>query len=246
MSTASASSSTFSRFTHQEFKELAIKTNQENYELISELFQTLDDIFETHVAFSKIFVVLEGQVAKREKDSKAYDDILGWKKYMKDKLENIILLSNFQLKKVRTVLRAWFDLNEIIEYSMKKAQEICRRRWYAVYNIMEMLHFPTMELIENPFPLNLMIEQVQRRCEESKENIKELDHIRIGDADQLRRKPFTMQENIHIFILLWHKLAKNEMENFRSNIQLGFEFVNYPNIEELLEIWNKWRYFLGY
>ena len=60
--TSSAASSVFSRFTQQEFKELAIKTNQQHHELISELFQTLDNIFETHIIFGNMSVVLKNQV----------------------------------------------------------------------------------------------------------------------------------------------------------------------------------------
>ena len=74
----------------------------------------MDDILETHVSFGKMSVNLENQVAKREQASKAYDDILDWKRYMKDKLENITILNSFQLKKVRTVLCACLDLNEMI------------------------------------------------------------------------------------------------------------------------------------
>ena len=132
----------------------------------------------------------------------------------------------------------------MIEDSIKKVHAICGRRWYAVDSVMEALHFPTIELIENACPLKLMIEQVESRCEETKEKIKELVHISIGDVDQLIRKPFTMQVKINIFIRLWHKLAKNEMENFRCNVQLGFESANYPNIDELVEIWMRWQYFL--
>ena len=49
-------------------------------------------------------IVLEDQVEKREQASKAYDNILDWKRYKKDKPENIIILSSFQLEKSRTVL----------------------------------------------------------------------------------------------------------------------------------------------
>ena len=97
--TASAASSLFSRFSQHEFKELAIRINQENHELISELFQTMDDIYETYIAFGKMFVVLEDQVEKREKASKYYDAIVDWKRYMKDKPENIIILSSFSAEK---------------------------------------------------------------------------------------------------------------------------------------------------
>ena len=49
--TASAASSSFSRFSQEEFKELAIRTNHEHYELITDLFHTLKDIYETHIDF---------------------------------------------------------------------------------------------------------------------------------------------------------------------------------------------------
>ena len=68
------------------------------------MFMTVDDIFETYVAFDKMSITLEEQTCKRQQASKAYDAILDWQRYMKDKPENITILGSFQLKKVRTVL----------------------------------------------------------------------------------------------------------------------------------------------
>ena len=53
--------------------------------MISELFQTLDDNFETHISFGKTYVVLEDRIEKREKASKSYYVIVDWQIYMKDK-----------------------------------------------------------------------------------------------------------------------------------------------------------------
>ena len=55
----------------------------------------MNDIYETHIAFGQMSIVLEEQVEKREKDSKAYDVILDWQRYMKDKPENITILPPF-------------------------------------------------------------------------------------------------------------------------------------------------------
>ena len=41
----SAASSSFSKFSQEEFKELALRTNREHHDLVSELFKTLDNIF---------------------------------------------------------------------------------------------------------------------------------------------------------------------------------------------------------
>ena len=123
--TTSAASSAFSKFSQQEFRDLAIQINQEHHELLIELFNTLDDIMETHVAFGKNFVTVEEQAANREQASKSYADILDQQRYMKDRLELITIIRNFQLKKVRTILRAWLDLNEMVEDTIQKAHAIC-------------------------------------------------------------------------------------------------------------------------
>ena len=141
---------------------MALKTNQEDYELISELFKTLDSIFETHLAFDKMSATMEDQVERREKDSTAYDDVVDWKRYTKDKPNNFTILSSFRLKKVRIILRAWEYLNETIGEAIKKKQATCGRRWYAADNLLDILCFPIMGLIKNSFSPKLMIEQVEQ------------------------------------------------------------------------------------
>ena len=74
----SAASSSFSKFSQEEFKELSIRTNREQFDLVCELFNTLADIFETHTMFDKIFVVLEDVIEKRQQASKSYDEVTDW------------------------------------------------------------------------------------------------------------------------------------------------------------------------
>ena len=82
---------------------------------------------------------------------------------MKDNPDNITILTTFQFKRARTILRAWEDLDETVAEAIKKAQAICDKIRYAVDNIMTELSFPTMELIEKACPPGLMIEQVEKR-----------------------------------------------------------------------------------
>ena len=104
--TVSAASSSYSKFSQEEFKELSIRTNKEHYDLVCELFKTLDNIFETHMVFDKMSVVLEDLVEKRQQASKAYDEVVYWQRSMKDKPDNVTFLTNFQLKRIRVILRA--------------------------------------------------------------------------------------------------------------------------------------------
>ena len=64
--------------------------------------------------------------------------------------------------------------------------------------------------------------------------------------DRLIRQPLAVERKIHIFVRIWERMAKNKMENFKCDTQLAFESANYPNIDELLGIWTRWREFLSH
>ena len=76
--TESANSSSFSKFSKEEFKELAIWTNREHHDLVSELFKNLNNFFETHETFDRMSVVLEDLIEKRKQASKYYDEVTDW------------------------------------------------------------------------------------------------------------------------------------------------------------------------
>ena len=99
---------------------------------------------------------------------------------------------------------------------------------------MDIFCFPLMGLIEKACSPILMIEQVEKRQDEAKEKIQGLDHIGIENVDRLIKQPLAIEGKIYIYIRIWHKLAKNEMENHKCDAQLGLKSANYPNIEELL------------
>ena len=103
-----------------------------------------------------------------------------------------------------------------------------------------------MGLIEKACPPKLVIEEVEQRKGEIEEKIEGLSHIGIDDVDQLIKQPLAIEGNIYVYIHIWHKLAKNELEDHKCNAQLRLEYANHPHIGELLEIWKIWRDFLGY
>ena len=82
---------------------------------------------------------------------------------MKERPDNIALLTTFQFKRAITILRGWEDLDDTVLDAIKMAHAICGRRWYAIDHIMTDLSFPTMALIEKACPPGLMIEQVEKQ-----------------------------------------------------------------------------------
>ena len=114
------------------------------------------------MVFNKMSVILEDLIEKRQQASKAYGEVTDQQRYMKERPDNITLLTTFQFKRARTILRAWEYLDDTMAESIKKSQAIFSRRWYVVENIMMELSFPTMALIEKVGPLGLIIEQVEQ------------------------------------------------------------------------------------
>ena len=119
--TASAASSSFSKFSQEEFKEIAIRNNKERFDLVCELFRTLADIFETHTVFDQMSLVLEDLIEKRKHASKAYDEFTDWKRYMKERPNNITLLTPFQFKGAKTIMIDWEDLDDTVAEAINKA-----------------------------------------------------------------------------------------------------------------------------
>ena len=56
--TASVAYSTFSKFSPQKIKDLALQVNEEHHKLLDKLCYTLDEIREIHMTFGNMFVVL--------------------------------------------------------------------------------------------------------------------------------------------------------------------------------------------
>ena len=62
---------------------------------------------------------------------------------------------------------------------------------------------------------------------------------------RLIKQPFVVEGKNHIYIRVWHMLAKNEIEYHKCNAYIGIESASYPDIEEFLCMWRIWRDFLG-
>ena len=73
-----------------------------------------------------------------------------------------------------------------------------------------------------------------------------MGHIGIYDMEHSIKNPLAVQSKIHVYIQIWHKFPKNEVEYYKCNAQLSIESATYHDIEELLRIWRVWKDFLGY
>ena len=107
---------------------------------------------------------------------------------------------------------------------------MCGIRWYAVDGIMETLHFPRVDLIENAYPPRLMIKQVEHQQDEAKDKIQGLDHITIEGVDQLIRQPLAIDDKIHIYIYIWHKLVKMKWKTINVMLNLVLNQLTIPTL----------------
>jgi hypothetical protein len=57
-----------------------------------------------------------------------------------------------------------------------------------------------MDLIEKACPPKLMIEEVDSRCVQVKEQIQQLEHIQISEVDKFVKQPVSLEYKIHLFL----------------------------------------------
>ena len=90
-----------------------------------------------------------------------------------------------------------------------------------------------------------MVEHIEDRYLKSKERIEQLDHIHIVEIKELIKSPIASEMKINFFLHEWEKVKKREIESLSCKDQLQIEHAQYQYVEDLLDVFSKWKYSLG-
>ena len=96
--------SSFSKFSKEEFKELALKIHEDHKNLFVQLFEGLNDIHETYNYFEIPYDVLYDHNQIRNEETKDIEDVLDWKKFIKYKPKNVLVLDKIKIIRINISL----------------------------------------------------------------------------------------------------------------------------------------------
>ena len=86
------STSSFSKFTGEEFKQLACKIHDQFYQGMVNLYKGFNEMQELYNSFEHQSEVLHEHHKRRQEETKAYDHIIEWHKYIKDRPKDLPIL----------------------------------------------------------------------------------------------------------------------------------------------------------
>ena len=95
-----STTSSFSKFTGEDFKQLACKIHDQFYQGMVNLYKGFNDMEELYNSFEHHSEVLNENHKRRHEETKSYYHILEWKKYIKDTPEDLPILDKLKLKKI--------------------------------------------------------------------------------------------------------------------------------------------------
>ena len=79
------------------------------------LFEGLNEIQETYNAFEHQYDLLYDHNQRRKEETKAYDNLVDWKRYIKDKPKDVPILDNIKLRRIKISLEYWENVCELVE-----------------------------------------------------------------------------------------------------------------------------------
>ena len=134
-------------------------------------FEGLNEIQETYNAFENQYDLLYDHNQRRKEESKAYDNLVDWKRYMKERPEYVPILDKIKLRRIKISLESWETVCELVDSTIQDGQVAYKRRWFASENLLIFLELPLMDPIEDDMPLKLKLKQFERGFLKAKEQI---------------------------------------------------------------------------
>ena len=124
---------------------------------------------ESYNAFEHQYEILHDHQKMRKEATRAYDNLVDWKKYIKDRPYDLLVLYKLKIKKIQVSIETWENVCDLVESIIKDGQVACKRRWFASETLLGFLDLPLLDPIDEAMPLKLKLEQIESEFAKFKE-----------------------------------------------------------------------------
>ena len=106
------------------------------------LFKIFNEIQELYNAFEHQYDVLHDHNRRKKEATRAYDNLIDWQKYIKDRPYDFPVLEKIKLKKIEVSIETWENVCDLVESIIKDGQVACKRIWFASENLLGYMDLP--------------------------------------------------------------------------------------------------------
>ena len=107
---------------------MASRMQDELHKVMVSLFEGLNEIQETHNAFELQSDILHDHNTRRKEATKAYDNLVDWQKYIKDRPKYVSFIDKIKLRRIKISLEYWENVFESIYSTILDGQVSCKKR----------------------------------------------------------------------------------------------------------------------
>ena len=115
-------------------------------------------MYEKFIKHSK---TLEDQHHQMRVTCTALEQVRGWKKHIKEKLDGFRILDKLELKKTEVCIETWEAMCGSGEAIVNAGKKVCKNRWSASNNLLTYLSLPVLEALSEPVCPKVHLEEVE-------------------------------------------------------------------------------------
>ena len=108
---------------------------------MANLYACFNEMQELYNSFDQQYDVLQDHHTRRMASTKDFDNILGWKKHIRDRSHDFPVMDKFQTKKIEVTIKTWEKIFDAIESIIKGGQATFKHRWTAGETLLSYLDF---------------------------------------------------------------------------------------------------------
>ena len=105
--------------------------HDEIYQRMVDLFKGLSEMQETYNSFERQSDLLYDHNQKRNEETRAYDTLVDWHKYIRDRSHDLPVLDKIKLKRFKISLETWENVCELVESIIQDGNVACKKRWFT-------------------------------------------------------------------------------------------------------------------
>ena len=143
--------------------------------------------------------VLHDHNKRRKEATRAYNNIIGWHKYIKDRPGDLPILDQLTHKKTEVSIGTWENVRDLVESIIKDGHVACKRRWFASETLIGYLDLPLLDPIDEAMPPKLKLEQIESDFTKVKEQILEITQLTMDEIKQWIETPLASLMKIDMF-----------------------------------------------
>ena len=120
-----SATSSFSKFTGEEFKQLACRIHDDFYQGRVILFEGFNEMQKLYNAFVHQSEIIHDHNRRINEVTRAFDNLVDWKKYIKDTPKYFLVCDKLKLKKIQVSIETWENVCDLVESIIKDGQVDC-------------------------------------------------------------------------------------------------------------------------